>query len=39
VARARGLRVLPLCSFVADYIRQHPEVHDLVAPSGRRHSF
>lgn len=28
-ARARGLRVVPLCSFVADYIRRHPEVQDL----------
>jgi predicted GNAT family acetyltransferase len=36
-ARERGLRVLPLCSFVADYIRRHPEVEDLVDPAYRRH--
>ena len=30
-ARARGLEVLPLCSFVADYIERHPETQDLVA--------
>jgi predicted GNAT family acetyltransferase len=35
-ARARGLRVVPLCSFVADYIRRHPEVQDLVDPARRR---
>ncbi|HEX2114717.1 MAG TPA: GNAT family N-acetyltransferase [Alphaproteobacteria bacterium] len=35
-ARARGLRVIPLCSFVADYIRRHPEVQDLVDPAGVR---
>ena len=30
--RRRGLRVRPLCPFVADYIRRHPETQDLVAP-------
>lgn len=30
-ARARNLRVVPRCSFVADYIARHPETHDLVA--------
>lgn len=35
-ARARGLRVVPLCSFVADYVRRHPEVKDLVDPAARR---
>jgi predicted GNAT family acetyltransferase len=29
-ARARGLRVVPLCPFVASYIRRHPEYQDLV---------
>jgi predicted GNAT family acetyltransferase len=29
-ARARGLRVQPLCPFVAGYIRRHPEYADLV---------
>jgi predicted GNAT family acetyltransferase len=28
--RARGLRVVPHCPFVADYIRDHPEETDLV---------
>jgi len=30
-ARARGLRVVPLCPFMAGYIRTHPEYQDLVA--------
>jgi predicted GNAT family acetyltransferase len=30
-ARARGLRVRPLCPFVASYLRRHPEYGDLVA--------
>jgi uncharacterized protein len=29
--RARGLKVRPLCPFVAAYIRRHPEYADLVA--------
>ena len=29
--RARGLRVTPMCPFVAAYIRRHPEYADLVA--------
>ena len=28
--RARGLRVVPFCPFVAAYIRRHPEFTDLV---------
>jgi uncharacterized protein len=28
--RARGLRVVPLCPFVAAYLRGHPEYADLV---------
>ncbi|WP_042697810.1 GNAT family N-acetyltransferase [Azospirillum sp. B506] len=28
--RARGLKVLPLCSFIAAYIKRHPEYQDLV---------
>jgi predicted GNAT family acetyltransferase len=28
--RARGLRVVPFCPFVAAYIRRHPEYADLV---------
>lgn len=29
-ARAEGLRVVPLCSFIAGYIRKHLEYQDLV---------
>ena len=28
--RARGLRLVPLCPFVAAYLRRHPEYADLV---------
>jgi len=28
--RAKGLRVRPLCSFVAAYIEKHPEFSDLL---------
>ncbi len=30
-ARAKNLRVVPQCSFVAGYIDRHPEYRDLVA--------
>jgi predicted GNAT family acetyltransferase len=30
-ARARGLRVVARCPFVANYIDEHPEYQDLVA--------
>lgn len=33
-ARRRGLAVVPLCWFVARFIRRHPEYEDLVAPGG-----
>ncbi|MEP7028866.1 MAG: GNAT family N-acetyltransferase, partial [Candidatus Eisenbacteria bacterium] len=29
-ARARGLHVVPLCPFVASYIRRHDEYADLI---------
>lgn len=29
--RARGLKLVPLCPFVAAYIRRHPDSADLVA--------
>jgi len=31
-ARARGLRVTPLCPFVRAYIEDHPDYQDLVEP-------
>jgi hypothetical protein len=30
--RARGMHVVPLCPFVATYIRRHPGYDDLVVP-------
>ena len=30
-ARTRGLCVIPLCSFVESYIRQHPQYRDMVS--------
>ena len=33
--RASGRRVVPVCPFIAGYVRQHPEYADLV--SGRAH--
>jgi uncharacterized protein len=30
-ARARGLKIVPRCSFVKAYVDKHPEVQDLVA--------
>jgi uncharacterized protein len=29
-ARRQGLRILPLCPFIAHYVEQHPEYEDLV---------
>jgi predicted GNAT family acetyltransferase len=37
-AQRRGLKVLPYCSFVSDYIDRHREYLDLV-PSARRAEF
>ena len=31
VARERGLKVRPACSFVAAYIERHPEMQNLLA--------
>lgn len=30
VVREQGLRVRPLCSYMADYVRRHPAYADLV---------
>jgi len=30
-ARSRGLKVVPVCSFVSAYLAEHPEYRDLVA--------
>ena len=37
-AQAEGLQVIPFCSFVAAYLRQHPEFLGLV-PAERRGEF
>ncbi len=29
--RARGLKLVPLCAFVAAYVDRHPETQDLLA--------
>ena len=33
-ARANGLRVMPLCSYVRAYMRRHPDTQDLLPASG-----
>lgn len=35
-ARRRGLHVIPVCQFIAGYIRKHPEYRDLVTPESQR---
>ena len=37
-ARRQGLEVVPLCPFIAHYIKAHPEHEDLVAASYRDHA-
>lgn len=34
-ARRRGLQVIPLCPYVAGFIRRHPQYRDLVVPRFR----
>lgn len=34
--RERGTHAIPVCQFIAGYIRKHPEYVDLVAPESRR---
>jgi len=29
--RAKGLRIVPRCSFIVDYLARHPEERDVVA--------
>ena len=36
--RARGKHIVPLCSFVAAYLRRHPEYDDLVESRGEKPS-
>jgi uncharacterized protein len=33
--RARGLAIVPLCPFMASFIRKHREYADLIAPAHR----
>lgn len=33
-ARQHGLKVQPSCSYVAAYMRRHPDTHDLLATDG-----
>jgi uncharacterized protein len=35
-ARAEGLRVVPACSYVANYVHDHSEYQDLVVPGSGR---
>ena len=35
-ARGQGLQVRPTCSYVASYMRRHPETLDLLQPPGRQ---
>lgn len=34
--RARGLHAVPVCQFIAGYIRRHPDYLDLVTQESRR---
>lgn len=34
-ARREGLRVMPLCPYIAGYISRHPEYKDLLQPGVR----
>lgn len=34
--RAMGTRAIPVCQFVAGFLRKHPEFQDLVSPESRR---
>jgi predicted GNAT family acetyltransferase len=34
-ARAKGLKVIPTCPFMAGWVKKHPEVHDIIDESCR----
>ena len=34
-AREQGFTILPSCSFVRSYMREHEDTHDLLAPGAR----
>ena len=34
--RSRGVHAIPVCQFIAGYIRRHPEYLDLVSAESRR---
>lgn len=34
--RRRSLQAIPVCQFIAGYLRKHPEYQDLVSPESRR---
>jgi uncharacterized protein len=34
--RRRGLGAIPVCQFIAGFLRKHPEYQDLVTPANRR---
>lgn len=35
-ARERELEVVPLCPFITEYVRDHPEFHGLLSEANRR---
>lgn len=35
-ARQRGLKIAPICPFVAAYMQKHADVQDLLDPASRR---
>jgi uncharacterized protein len=34
-ARRRGLKVVPRCTFVREYVERHPEYQDIILPVNR----
>lgn len=37
LVRERGEQVVPVCPFIAQYMRRHPETRDLLADAADRH--